>query len=93
MPTQDLVRSQAARRVPRSGQLIALTGIMLVVRGVVIAYLQGSGPDEPEPATEGLYGSGVLERLQQMVPNLALILVGVIVVTFVVMYKARPHRP
>jgi len=92
MPTQDLVRTRTISRVPRSTRLFALTGVMLVVLGFVIAHLQGGEADETEPVADGLYGNDVLDKLQHMVPNLALILIGVIVVTFAVMYKARPHR-
>lgn len=92
MPTKDLVRPRTSRRVPRSTRLLAFAGVMLVVLGFVIAQLQGSEPDDTEPVADGMYGNGVLEKLQHMVPNLALILIGVIVVTFAVMWKARPHR-
>jgi hypothetical protein len=93
MTAQQLAQPTASR-VPASTRLATAAGVVLVAVGAIIAAWQASRPaEEPETATAlSPYDDGVLGDLQALVPNLAFVLLGVIAVTVVVMYKARPHR-
>ena len=89
------LRPDPRQRVPRSTMVASVTGVGLVVFGVVLSLWQGQGESTAPPLAGGMSDSvngGVLDGLLNLAPTLAGILVAVVVLAGVVLYKGRPHQ-
>jgi hypothetical protein len=80
--------------VPRSTKVTSVFGVLLVVAAVIATLWDKARPETTTPGTTGevAYGGGTTDKLLQLAPSLALILVCIVIVTFAVLYKARPHQ-